>query len=236
MKKLLDEAVISVSFTGSGKNIQAKEMVKERLTKLALSSPNRLHYDNLLAPSPCKSEPEYVTEEMEQSQSNLIMFFKTDSSDFSALKLVNSLFGGVPFSRLFLNVREKLSLCYYCSSMYDEAKRTMIVSCGVEPGSEQRAADEIINQLDELKNGSFTDEELENTKRYVKGAAFSKYDSPAGLNSWYYSENSCGRNYSPEKMIELFYEIDRERMAKAAQSLKLDTVYVQRPCGGENNA
>ncbi len=239
--RLLDSAYISVSFIGEGKNVKAKELIKERLLKLcAERGRDRQTIRSFVSPSKCKSEPLKLREEIEQSQSKLIMYFKTDSDEFFAHKLMCAMFGGTPFSKLFSNVREKLSLCYYCQSSYADLKYTMAVDSGVEFGNEEKAEAEIIRQLEAMQNGDFTDEELENTKRYLRSGALANYDTPEGLNTWYFYEHARGTEYSPRQVIEFTERLTREDVIRSARSFKLDTIYELVPqdaqSGGEENA
>jgi predicted Zn-dependent peptidase len=146
------------------------------------------------------------------------------------------MYGGTPFSKLFANVREKLSLCYYCQAAIVECKGAMLVDSGVEPGNEQKAEQEILNQLESLRAGDFTDEEIENTKKYLIGAYLSNYDSSEDLNSWYFFQFARGTNDSPKDAIEKINAATREDIINSANSFKLDTVYTLTPSGGENNA
>ena len=97
---------------------------------------------------------------MEVTQGKLSMGFSCGSDDMPALLLGNTLFGGSSNSKLFLNVREKLSLCYYASSMYHRQKGIITVSSGIEFQNYQRAYDEILSQLAAVQNGELEEWEL----------------------------------------------------------------------------
>ena len=72
-----------------------------------------------------------------------------------AARLMTAMFGGTPHSKLFLNVREKMSLCYYCAARYNSNKGIMTVESGVETQNIEAAKNEILNQLEEMKRGNF---------------------------------------------------------------------------------
>ena len=161
------------------------------------------------------------------------MFFKTAGKNIYADRLACELYGGTPFSKLFMNVREKLSLCYYCQSGIVECKAAMLVDSGVEPGNEEKAYNEIIAQLEALRGGDFTDEELENTKKYLIGAIRSNYDSAENLNLWYFYQFARGTAYSPDEAAALIKALSREDVLESLKNFELDTVYTLTPEGGE---
>lgn len=236
-RELLEKSFISVSFCGGGTNIEAQQLVREKFCGFAENrlGPDEDIYD-MNAFSPLKSEPKYVCEKIEQSQSKLVIFFKTCGGDLYADKLACAMYGGTPFSKLFENVREKLSLCYYCQSAIVECKGAMLVDCGVEPGNEDKARGEILAQLDSLREGDFTDEELENAKKYMRGGLRADYDSVDDLNSWYFFQFARGTSDSPEQAAEKINALTREEVISAAKGFSLDTVYTLVPLGGEENA
>lgn len=233
-EKMLSIAGISVTFCGSGHNTEASELVKDRITEFAV---NRLekHADDILvdscliSPSPLKPEVKEVREKIEQEQLKLVLGFKTKGEDIYAEKLACMIYGGTDFSKLFTNVREKLSLCYYCQSFMMDFKRAMFVDSGVDTANEPLARKEILHQLDLLKKGDFTDEELENTKKSLCGSIRIVPDVSEDINSWNYLRQSRGTDITPEQEIALIKEVARERVVEAANGFMLDSVYVLEP-------
>lgn len=176
-------------------------------------------------PSPLKETPETVTEEMDVNQCKIALCFKSDSDDIYALKLVNNIFGGTVVSRLFVNVREKMSLCYYCISTFNVPKNSFIVESGVEKANIKKTCDEILRQLDDIKNGNISDSELEQTLLILDNSLSSIGNTPSSYFSWF---NSCicnGKMITPEQASELYHSITKERLVEAARSIKLDSMY-----------
>lgn len=233
-KKMLSIAGISVTFCGSGHNTEAQKIVKERITefaekRLAEHSDEIIVKDSVISPSPLRAEVKEVREKIEQEQLKLVMGFKTEGGDFYAEKLACMLFGGTDFSKLFTNVREKLSLCYYCQSFIMDFKQTMFVDSGVDAANEQLARQEILHQLDLLKKGDFTDEELENCKKSLRSSLRIVTDVSEDFNSWNYLRSLRGIDITPEQEIALVNEVTRERVIKAANGFIPDCVYVLEP-------
>lgn len=170
-----------------------------------------------------------VTEEADVAQSKLVLGFRTFTAvpeeEVWAVKLMSALYGGTPSSKLFLNVREKLSLCYYCSALYNSIKGIMLVQSGVETKNVERAQQEILLQLDELKKGNFSDDELETAKLSLCNSYRSVSDSLGSLEGWYLSQTFSSKIQQPEEAVELVQAITRQQVIDAASNVTLDTVY-----------
>lgn len=170
-----------------------------------------------------------VTEKMDVAQSKLVMGFRTACAEpdqaVPAVKLMSALYGGTPNSKLFLNVREKMSLCYYCSSMFNPVKGIMLVQSGVETKNIDRARTEILAQLDEIKKGNFTDEDLSAAKLSLCNSYHTLSDSLDGLEGWYLSKTFSNPIRTPEEEAKLVEAVTREGLINMAKSITLDTVY-----------
>ena len=126
------------------------------------------------------------------TQAKLCMLFTTGDAavqpTIHQLRMAMGLFGGTSTSRLFRNVREKQSLCYYCASTAVRSTGVMMVDSGVEPGGKERAEQAILREWEALKNGPITAGELEDTRRALLSGMESLGDSLAALESWYYGQ------------------------------------------------
>ena len=224
--KILTSAYIDVTVAGSGNTFDAEQMLIDRLNKIDGREDVQIDFNS---PSPVKSECMNVTEQYDVTQCKMIMAFKTECDDFYANKLMCALYGGTAFSKLFSNVREKMSLCYDCASSIVECKNTMVVESGISKENIDRAREEIERQLLSIADGDFTDEQLENTKKSLYNGFRSNYDRIAALNSWYFIQRVRGGDKSPDEVNQMISDISRERVIEAAKSFKLDTVYVMEP-------
>lgn len=221
-KRLLKTSQIEIVFVGSEEAESCKRILADALLKIDRNYAG----DNSSAKSPVKSEVCRVTEPHDVAQSKMVMAFKTDFGDIVAMRLMNTVYGASPTSKLFMNVRERLSLCYYCSSGYNDKKGVMYVDSGVEHTNACKAEEEILNQLEAMQNGDFTDEELENARRALINSWKGVSDGARSIADWYFNQSYSGTAFSPEEQIEKLMRVTKEDVVAAAKALKLDTVYI----------
>ena len=177
------------------------------------------------AEHPARQEVKYVEEAMDVTQGKLGMGFSCGSDDSAAILMGNTLFGGSSNSKLFMNVREKLSLCYYASSVYHRQKGIITVSSGIEFANYQKAYDEILVQLEAVRRGELEDWELEGAKSTLLNAYTSMGDSQSKLENFYLGQIATGHSESPEELAEQVRSVTPERIFRAMESVQLDTVY-----------
>ena len=177
---------------------------------------------------PAREEVRTVVEELDVTQGKLGMGFSCGSSDTAALLMGNTLFGGSSNSKLFLNVREKLSLCYYASSVYHRQKGLITVSSGIEFENYQKAYDEILAQLAAVQNGDLEDWELEGARSTLLNAYASMGDSQGKLENFYLGQAVTGQSETPEDLAAQVRQVTPERIFKAMKTVQLDTVYFLR--------
>ncbi len=178
-----------------------------------------------------------VTEEMPLAQGKLVIGFTTEtnikSEDFFAMKVLNEIYGASPVSKLFMNVRERLSLCYYCSSYYDNFKGALFVSCGVSPENREKAEREILKQLSEIVKGNVSDEEFEAAKRSLYNNYRSLSDSPSHLEGYYFCRNEFGVDCSIDQCMERIRAVKLSDVIRVAANVCPDTVYFLNGSGEE---
>lgn len=174
-------------------------------------------------------EVKTVIEEQKVSQGKLVIglrsgFCLTDEN-YHVLALMNSLLGSSPTSKLFMNVREKMSLCYYCASRPNALKGILMISSGIEVENYDKTRDAIFAQIDALRSGDISDFELESAKKSLVNAYRELTDSPAGLVSWYLTRSFAERSDSPEETAEKILSVTKSNIIDAAKKLSPDTVY-----------
>ena len=184
-----------------------------------------------------KSEATTVVEDkMNVSQCKLTIGYRIGKSmkypNYAALMVFNAVFGGSVTSKLFANVRERLSLCYYASSMVDKHKGIMIVYSGVEYDNIETAKAEIAKQLEDMCTGNISDCELDSARRYISTSLRSKLDSASGLEDFYLDSAMLNLSLSPEELTFNSLLVSKEDIINIANSIVLDTVHYITPNGG----
>jgi len=176
--------------------------------------------------------PRRFTESLDVTQGKLTVGFRLGKAmkdpDYPALMVFNSVFGGSVTSKLFLNVRERLSLCYYASSMVEKHKGVMIVSSGVEFSNFETALDEIFAQLGNVKSGDVSDWELTSAKRYLITSIKASLDSPAGLEELYFDRAVATVPYDPAELSERVDAVTLGRVVEVAAEVDPDSIYLLR--------
>ena len=227
-QQLLRTAEIEVYYCGSAQPERAARALTAALSGLPRDGERldpecevRLH---------AGPEPQLVEEHMDVSQGKLALGFRTGGltcweEEYPALVMCNAIFGGTPLSKLFLNVREKLSLCYYASSMLEKMKGLVLVSSGIEFDKYQQARDEILAQLEAIRRGEIEDWELEGARSTMRSALISLSDSQGAMENYCLGQAATGQSEDPETMQRLLDQVTPERIRAAAQSVTLDTVY-----------
>lgn len=191
------------------------------------------------APTKPAENVKVVTEDMKVNQGKLVMGFSSElygNDDVTLPFLVmGDIFGGGPYSRLFANVREKMSLCYYCSASSVRMKGLLTVESGIETVNAEKAQQEILNQLEIIKKGEFSDFEFESSKKSICDSFNGYSDSQNSIDAWYTLKVNNDNVYSPQEVAEKVRNVSREEVIKAANGVKLHTVYKLLPADkGEN--
>ncbi len=167
-------------------------------------------------------------------QAKLSMGFCFDEEvDDVALRLFVILYGGSPSSLLFMNVREKLSLCYYCTAMTEKHKNMMIVYSGVMPEKIEAAKAEILAQLESVKQGRFTQAELTAAKKAYVNSLRSMADSMGQTEDYAISQVLLGKDVDVESVLAKIHTLEAADVQAVAKTVRPVTVYVLK--GGENH-
>ena len=169
-----------------------------------------------------------IFETMDVTQGKLVMGLRTgitvSDADYPALLLLNAVFGAGMTSKLFVNVREKLSLCYYAGSSIEKFKGVMVISSGIAFENYETAKQAILHELEDCKQGVISEAELESARRQVLSALQAAMDSPAQMDEFYCGMAiSAGDDYPA--LMEKIKVLTKDDLSRAAQKLSLDTIY-----------
>lgn len=182
----------------------------------------------------------FVEEEMDVTQGKLVLGFRLgecmEEPDIPALYVFNAVYGSGATSKLFMNVREKLSLCYYASSAVYLHKGIMLVSSGIEFDKLNAARDEILAQLDSVRRGEITDDELRSAKKSVASDLRAVQDSIGELEGFYLSQALDGLDYGPAELAALAEDVTKEDVQAIAESIECDLIYFLKGSGEEDGS
>ena len=183
-----------------------------------------------------RQQPLYKTETYDMVQAKLCMLFTLGEpmkpEELAAVRLAMALYGGSVTSRLFLNVRERDHLCYYCSSSFQSFTGSMAVNSGVEHADAARAEQAILKELADLCTGPITDEEFEDCRRGLLSGMNGVEDSLGGIESWYYIEvlragaNSAAPIQSPEQARNALRTVTKDEVRDILRRLTLSVSYL----------
>ncbi len=155
----------------------------------------------------------------------LMTGIKSDEDDYYALTLLNGVFGSGPTSKLFMNVREKMSLCYYVYSRLNRLKGVMYISTGTDRENFEKAYKEIFVQLEDCKKGNITDEEIDFARKFIVSVLKQTEDSQRSVCEFYLTGKLSGRIISPKEYIDILENVTKEDLVRVANKLKLQTEY-----------
>ena len=171
-----------------------------------------------------------LVEELDVAQAKLCMGYVTpitnQSPELPAMQVMNTIFGAGMTSKLFMNVREKLSLCYSIGTAYYGTKGLLTLSAGIDAADEEKARAEIGRQLEAIQNGDITDDEMAAAKEALLSGLRGTHDSPGAIEGYYASNALTGSDVTPETYMERIAAVTREQVAAAARDLKLHTTYI----------
>mgnify|MGYP001221284477 CR=1 FL=1 len=175
------------------------------------------------------SETKEIVEEQNIFQGKLNIGYRTNTvyrdEDYPALQVFNGIFGGFPHSKLFLNVREKESLAYYAYSRIESFKGLLIVMTGIDSGKFKRATEIIQKQMDKMKRGEFSQEELLQTKMMIKNQMLESLDEPRGITELLYNGILSNVSVSVDDWLKKIEKVTYDDVLNIAEKITLDTVY-----------
>lgn len=184
-------------------------------------------------------QPKEVIEKEPLQQAKLHIGYRTNTvyadEDYPALQVFNGVFGGFPSSKLFINVREKNSLAYYASSQVESHKGLLFVFSGIAPEDFEKARDIIREQMQEMKAGNFTEEEMNEAKEMIIHYFREAMDSNHGLVELFYQQRLAGIGCSLAEVMKSIREVTKEDVVRVGQKIEEDTLYLLTASGGESN-
>ncbi|MCI5892990.1 MAG: insulinase family protein [Clostridiales bacterium] len=225
-KQIISRAKVDI-FAGGDFDSDALNDIKNELC--GRFEPRDAEYVNTKIAVPTGREINKIVEEIPVVQSKLCIGVKCGidptSPEYYGLLLGGCVFGGSPFSKLFNNVREKLSLAYYAVSRTERFKSTMFISCGIETEKYQAAYDEIMVQFNKMLKGDIEDSEIENSKLYLINSFNSMKDSLRTMEDYYLSQAIMGNDGNIDDLIDRVSRVSKDEVVAAFNKIEFDTIY-----------
>ena len=168
---------------------------------------------------------------MQVGQGNLVIGLnvnKKDQNSKFAASVYNAILGGGANSKLFQNVREKESLAYTAGSTYKKQKDAIFIRCGIEIANYEKALNTIKKQLEDMKQGNFTDEDIENSKKLITESIVGISSEQDAEITYCYSQELANEFITLEEYIEGVNKVSKEEIIDLANNTLIDTIYFLR--------
>ncbi|MBS4172584.1 pitrilysin family protein [Bacillus sp. FJAT-49736] len=232
--KALNEDELDLYIIGDIEETQVEDFCKElhfsNRTPLQIENRNNIQV----------KEPKEIKERQDVKQGKLNIGYRTHirfgDDDYFALQMFNGVFGGFSHSKLFINVREKASLAYYAASRLDSHKGLMMVMSGIEAQNYDQAITIIKEQLEAMRKGDFSDQEIEQTKAVTNNQLLETTDTSRGLVEILYHNVIGKQNLTVKDWLENINKVTKEEIVNAAAKIELDTIYFLTGLEGTDDA
>ena len=223
-RQILKTSPIEIFYVGSARGEDVAAMLMPLLSRLERKAEPCMPQTGF---HPCEKQD--VTETMEVTQGKLCMGFTTPITNrdrqFPAMQILNTVFGAGMTSKLFVNVREKLSLCYSIGSGYYGTKGIVAVYAGIDFDKEQLTREEILRQLEKCRNGEITERELKAAKEAIRSSLRATHDSPGTIEGFYSTAALSGLAFTQGEYMEAVETVTLQDVVDCAGTLKLHTAY-----------
>lgn len=225
-QELLKKDIVDIFVIGDIDINQFEELIKHNFKVNTLKRNNVSHF---IEQTNFKRIPKVVKEAKNVNQSILIVASKLkDITPFErlyVLSVYNHILGGGPDSKLFQEVREKNSLCYYITSTHTGVYNLELISAGIDLKNYEKALKLIKHEIKEMAKGNFTDEDIEKAKINAKAALKEIEDAPGGMVSIYEAHEYLGYDLLEEREKNID-KVTKEDIMKVIKKIKMDTIFL----------
>ena len=213
---------IFVSGDFDEKTLEEKVKSNQQISKL---EPRKVEYLDEESESSNTQEENIVRENMQISQGKLNIGLDVLSDNKSAVSVYNAILGGGANSKLFQNVREKASLAYSAGSIYIKPKSKIIIKTGIEHKNYEKALQIIKEQIDDMKNGEFSDEDIQHAKELIIASFKAMQDEQDSEISFYFGREIQKESKDIDKQIKEVSEVTKQNIVDVANKIKINTIF-----------
>ena len=229
-RKALEESPVEIFYVGSAEPAQVAELLRPVFAGIH-RRPITLPPQSGFHDAGCAHE----AQTMDVSQAKLCIGFVTPitnrTEQFVSMQMLNVIFGAGMTSKLFMNIREKLSLCYSIGSAYYNSKGILTVSAGIDADKEELVRAQVAEQLARCCQGDITDEEFLGAKAAMLSELRGIHDAPGSIESYYGAMLINGISMDPARHTALVEAVTKDDVVAAAKSLKLHSSFVLKGVG-----
>lgn len=229
-RKVLAQSPVELFYVGSAAPEQVAALLKPifaQIERQAITLPRQSGF--------CDAGEVHSEEKMDVAQAKLCLGYVTSitnrTEQFAAMQMLNVVFGSGMTSKLFMNIREKMSLCYSIGSTYYSGKGIVTVSAGIDADKEDLVRQQVAQQLENCCRGDITDEEFAGAKAAMRSDLLGIHDSPGSMETYYGSMLINDLRLDPARHMELVEKVTKEDVVAAAQSLRLHSSFVLKGVG-----
>lgn len=228
-KTLISNCKIDIFYSGTVNKGDVKEIIEQNENIKNLSPRNPEYIVNNETTEPVEQkEPNIVNESMQIAQGKLVLGLNinetAENSRFIA-SVYNAILGGGANSKLFQNVREKQSLAYTANSGYIRVKNCIFINCGIEIQNYEKALNTIKEQLEDMKDGNFTQEDMDNSKELILASVEAITEEQDTEITYYYGQELAHRFVSIEEYMEKIKQVTKDQIVQLAQTVNINTIY-----------
>ena len=226
---LLNESKIDIFISGNFENNEIIDTIKENINIKNLKEREDKHVINTEETEKKeKVETKQIEESKDVTQGKLVIgldidFYKPDSK--YAMCIYNVILGESATSKMFQNVREKAGLAYSARSTYVRQKNNIYIRAGIEIENFEKALKIIKEQLEDMRNGKFTDEEIENAKKYMVSGIKNVQDEQDSEITYYMGQELSGKLLTFDEYIDKINGVTRKQIENIASKIHINTIY-----------
>lgn len=230
-RAVLETAPVYLYYCGSADPARVEQAFRAAFAGLPKTQRRPLPQTQAV-PAP-KGEVRRFQDSLDVNQGKLILGFRAggafrDKDSVARGILFNAILGGTTNSKLFLNVREKLSLCYFANSSLAQNKGILQVYSGVEFANFQKAEEEILAQLRACQAGDISPEDFEAARRSVIGNQRTNLDAQGRLEEYWLNRFVSDTDFTTEELVQALEQVTLDQVVQVARQMQLDSVYTLR--------